>query len=391
MEFENELLDRVFQIDEYNNEIWKRNRQPLVATFELTPNCNLKCIHCYLGKHRVEDNMLSFEQVKEILNQLADAGVLHLALTGGECTIRKDLPQIYEYAKKKGFLVTVFTNGVDISEDMYQMFRKYPPFYVDISLYGASEDTYESITGKRVFAKVMKTFERLTEEGIVFGIKTPIMKQNQDDYENMCKIADKYNVPYRTGYVMLSTIDAEDYPIEFMIPASKMIQLEVRDKVMTEIGFKDADVVNPWDKRFNQGEFVPLFICNPGVNDVIVDFKGNICPCAGYRHIGKNIFESSFKEIWESYAYLKKIPATEKNKCIHCQSRFFCRVCPAEQELKTGELESITPEICEFAHAKKMYYKDRVSLETILDVLDEKNNCKDYLINCERGCKHELQ
>lgn len=371
MEFENELLNKALQIDEYNNEIWKHNRQPLVATFELNPNCNLHCIHCYLGKHRVTDKMLSLDQIKEILDWLADAGVLHLALTGGECTIRKDLPEIYEYAKKKGFLVTLFTNGVEIPEEIYDLFEKYPPFYVDISLYGASEDTYEVITGKRVFRKVINTFEKLYEKGIVFGIKTPIMRQNQKDFEKMNKIAEKYGVPYRTGYVMLSTIDSETYPIEFMIPASEMIKLEVSDPIMKEIGFNDADTVNPWGERFKNGEFVPLFICNPGVNDVIVDFKGNICPCAGYRHIGKNIFESSFKEIWKSFEYLKKIPATSKNKCIHCQSRFFCRVCPAEQEQKTGDLESVSPEICAFAHAKKMFYKDRMSLESILETLNK--------------------
>ena len=70
MEFENELLDKVFQIDEYNNEIWKHNRQPLVATFELTPRCNLSCIHCYLGSHRVIDNGLSFTKQKETFGSL---------------------------------------------------------------------------------------------------------------------------------------------------------------------------------------------------------------------------------------------------------------------------------------------------------------------------------
>lgn len=374
MEFENELLNKALHIDDYNNEVWKHNRQPLVATFELTPRCNLNCIHCYLGNHRVVDNELTFGQIINILDQLAEAGVLHLALTGGECTIRKDFPDIYKYAKKKGFLVTIFTNGVSIPEEMYQLFRKYPPFYIDISLYGASEETYEIITGKRVFSRVTSTFDRLYAEGIVFGIKTPIMKQNQYDYKAMCQISERYGVPYRTGYMMLSTIDAENYPIEFMISVSDMIKLEVADSIMTEIGFKDADINNLWGERFNNGEFVPLFICNPGVNDVIVDFKGNICPCAGYRHIGKNIFKSSFKEIWEGFAYLKKIPATEANKCIHCQSRFFCRICPAEQELKTGKLESVSPEFCEFAHAKKMYYKDRMSLGSILEIINAKNS-----------------
>lgn len=370
MDFENELLDKVLQIDEYNNDIWKKNRQPLVATLELTPNCNLKCIHCYLGRHRIDDAMMSYEKIVYILDQLAEAGVLHLALTGGECTVRKDLPYIYEYAKKKGFLVTIFTNGTNIQDEMYELFKSFPPFNIDISLYGASNDTYEIITGKRVFDKVINTLDRLFKNGIAFGIKTPIIKQNLNDFTAMSEIAESYNVPYRIGCVMTPTIDAESYPIDYMISAKKMIELEVKDKVLAEIGFKDADIINTWGQRFKNGEFVPLFICNPGVNDVIVDYKGNICPCAGYRHIGKSIFENSFKEIWDGFAYLKEIPATKENKCIDCQSRFFCRVCPAEQEFKTGNIESVSPEVCRFAHAKKMYYKDGVPIEEIIKNLD---------------------
>lgn len=371
MEFRDELLEKALQIDEYNCEIWKKNRQPLVATFELNPTCNLKCVHCYLGKHRIEKDILSFDQITQILDQLAEAGVLHLALTGGECTIREDICAIYEYAKKKGFLVTLFTNGVQIPKQLLELFEKYPPFFVDISLYGASNDTYEMITGKRVFDRVMSTLDELKRRNIFFGIKTPIIKYNEQDLNEMNKIAKKYGVSYRTGYVILPTIDNEKYPSELMISAKHMIKLEVSDKVMTEIGFKDADVVNQWGERFDAGEFVPLFICNPGVNDVIVDFSGNICPCAGFRHIGKNIFESSFKEIWKSFAYLKKIPATEKNKCMRCQSRYFCRVCPAEQQLKTGDYESVSKEICQFANAKKMFYKDKMNLEEILQAIDE--------------------
>ena len=370
MEFENELLEKALQIDKYNCEVWKRNRQPLVATFELNPTCNLKCIHCYLGKHRIENNILSFEEIKQVLDQLAEAGVLHLALTGGECTIRKDICDIYEYAKKKGFLVTLFTNGIQIPNQLFELFEKYPPFFVDISLYGASNDTYEMVTGKRVFDKVIGTLSELKKRNIVFGIKTPVIQHNRDDISAMREIAKEYDVSYRTGYVILPTIDNEEYPSRLMIPVKQMVELETSDEIMTEIGFKDADIINQWGERFDAGEFVPIFICNPGINDVIIDFKGNICPCAGFRHIGKNIFESSFKEIWKSFEYLKKIPATENNKCMRCQSRYFCRVCPAEQQVKTGDYESVSKEVCQFANVKKMIYKDKMSLEEILQSIE---------------------
>jgi radical SAM protein with 4Fe4S-binding SPASM domain len=385
MPYENDLIDslKILNISDYNNAEWKKRRQPIVATFELTPQCNFHCIHCYLGNHRLdkEIHILSKEEIFHIIDELANIGVLHLALTGGECTIRADFPEVYVYAKKKGFLITVFTNASRMPEEMYDIFKKYPPFFVDISLYGASEETYEIVTGKREFANVIKTINNLYSKNICFGIKTPILKQNIGDFEAMSNICAMYDVPYRRGFVMTSTIDNETHPAELMIPASEMIKNEVKDVVLAEVGFKDADITNPWGERFDNGEFVPLFICNPGVNDIIVDYQGKICPCVGFRHIGISIFEKELAQIWEEFSYLKKIPATSKNKCMRCESRYFCRICPAEQERRYGDKESIAPEICNFAHAKRMYYKEHKDIEEISRWLD--NNCVE---GSQHGC-----
>ena len=66
---------------------------PLVVHFDLTYRCPLRCIHCYLtgGKKRLE---CSLDEVKNILDQLADAGSLYLTLSGGEIFLRDDLAEI---------------------------------------------------------------------------------------------------------------------------------------------------------------------------------------------------------------------------------------------------------------------------------------------------------
>lgn len=89
---------------------WTRNRLPYAVLLELTPRCNFNCVHCYLQDHHAED-FLSKDDVIQMLDLLYDEGILFLTLTGGEVLTRKDFAEIYAYAKRKGFLMEVFTNA----------------------------------------------------------------------------------------------------------------------------------------------------------------------------------------------------------------------------------------------------------------------------------------
>jgi len=96
-------------------------RVPLKGSLELTLQCNLRCKHCYLdGVHDgiPGEQELSTEEWYDILDQLADAGTLWLLMTGGEPFARSDFLDIYTYAKKRGFLITIFTNGTLITPEI---------------------------------------------------------------------------------------------------------------------------------------------------------------------------------------------------------------------------------------------------------------------------------
>lgn len=119
-----------------------REKCPVDASFAITHRCNLKCVHCYIPDHNNSDE-LTLDELQGILDQIVDAGALLLWITGGEPLIREDFPEIYVYARKKGLIITLFTNGTLISDDIVDLLKRWPPRIVEISLYGGSEATYE--------------------------------------------------------------------------------------------------------------------------------------------------------------------------------------------------------------------------------------------------------
>ena len=120
---------------------------------ELTPYCNLRCVHCYL-QDQINESLLSTEEIKKILDMLCTAGVLFLYFTGGEIFTRPDFLDIYVYAKKKGFIIELLTNGTLIDNKVIEIFNKYPPASVSISMYGKDEDSYYRVTKQKGMYKM---------------------------------------------------------------------------------------------------------------------------------------------------------------------------------------------------------------------------------------------
>jgi len=90
-------------------------RVPLSCSIEVTRRCLLRCVHCYnnlpLGDQQALVNELTYEEHCRLLDEIAGAGCLWLLYTGGEIFARPDFLDIYTYAKQKGLLITLFTNG----------------------------------------------------------------------------------------------------------------------------------------------------------------------------------------------------------------------------------------------------------------------------------------
>lgn len=118
---------------------------PLSGTFELSPVCNFDCRMCYVRKSPEEvkchnRKMLNLERWKKIADQAENAGMLYLLLTGGEPFLWPDFWELYMYLSKKGFLISINSNGSLIDEGVIEQLKERPPIRINITLYGASND-----------------------------------------------------------------------------------------------------------------------------------------------------------------------------------------------------------------------------------------------------------
>ena len=203
------------QLLDFRQEQWKEwveTRKPFSVLFELTPKCSMNCVHCYLQNvHTMAP--LSYEDVISILDILYDKGILFLVLSGGEILTRPDFIDIYLYAKKKGFMVELFSNGQLFTDEIIGVLQEYPPLFVDITLYGACEETYHKVTRvKGAFESVMSNCTKLKNAGIHLSLRSSVIKETEKEMDDMKRIAEKLDVPFICTFEICPTIDKDNYP-----------------------------------------------------------------------------------------------------------------------------------------------------------------------------------
>ena len=150
-----------------------------MVVWNITRQCNLKCVHCYAhAKATHQENELSTEQGKQLIDDLAAMGVPVLLFSGGEPLMREDLPELAEYAVKKGMRAVISTNGTLITKDVARTLKKIGLSYVGISLDGMKDinDKFRGVDG--AFDAAMEGIKNAQEAGIKVGLRFTVNKFN---------------------------------------------------------------------------------------------------------------------------------------------------------------------------------------------------------------------
>ena len=134
-------------------QLWERigeKRVPLSFTLEVTARCNNDCRHCYVnlpaGDREAKARELTREYIRELAREAVSLGALWCLLTGGEPLLRDDFAEIYLDLKRLGLLVSVFTNACLVTREHLELFRKYPPRDLEVTVYGVTPETYEAVS-----------------------------------------------------------------------------------------------------------------------------------------------------------------------------------------------------------------------------------------------------
>ena len=176
-----------FPVSRYLTAKAARQKIPISGTFELTSRCNFNCKMCYI--HGMEDmdslrkGELSVKEWLSIAEEAKKGGLLFLLLTGGEAMIRDDFMELYEALAQMGFRLVINTNGSLVTDEILDLFRRYPPGRVNVSMYGASEETYSRLCGVRRRDRVAKAIQDLKALGISVRTIMTITPYNCEDMQ----------------------------------------------------------------------------------------------------------------------------------------------------------------------------------------------------------------
>ncbi len=203
------------------------------VSMELTYGCNLKCVHCYTdpyNKPALLKKEMKREEVTAALQKLRDEGFLWLCFTGGEIFMRKDFLEIYDAAYSMGFLITLFTNATLISETIASHLEKAPPFSIEVTLYGATAETYEKVTQvKGSYARCISGLQILRAHNLPLKLKASALTLNAHELTAMEAIAKNLGVSFKWSGVVYPRLDGDLSSTHYRLPAEELLKLEFED------------------------------------------------------------------------------------------------------------------------------------------------------------------
>jgi radical SAM protein with 4Fe4S-binding SPASM domain len=324
--------------------------RPINGQIDLTYRCNLKCQHCFITREENKKE-LSFEEVISIINKIREAGCLWLSFSGGEVFLREDFLDIYAYARKKGFLVTILTNGTLITENRADYLANLPPSCIDITLNGITEKVYEEVTQvKGSFEQVMQAIKLLKERNLPLNLKSNGMKINRDEILKIKQFSEGLlgKNRFRCDLVLCAGMDGSQKPCKLRLTPDEILNIQNSDSDMLSL-CREQFLHEKDNTRLKQGF---LFPC--GLSSFHIDPYGKmrLClfvkePCADIR---KDAFPESF--LW-LYAYFYGLRAKADSKCRECKIEYLCRQCPGRAVIENANMEQPVEYYCELAHRQE--------------------------------------
>ena len=181
-------------ITEYLHAKAARQGIPLSGTFELTPLCIMNCRMCYVRMSREQQEAIrplrTAAQWLELGRQAKEQGLLYLLLTGGEPFLRPDFREILAGLHQMGLLISINSNGTLIDESVVRWLKETPPVRINITLYGASDETYGRLCrNPQGFTQVTRAIRLLGEAGITVKLNCSLTPHNAADLEGIFAFA----------------------------------------------------------------------------------------------------------------------------------------------------------------------------------------------------------
>jgi AdoMet-dependent heme synthase len=329
LEFENYKINR--DIDqqkerEYDLSLYYHNLEkpiypaPILAHLAITNKCNMNCLYCSVRKlHSFNKKELSTEEWKKIIKKLADFGVFQIGFTGGEPTLRKDLPELVKFTHELGCVCNLTTNGWFLDEKLVEKLIKAGLKQCQVSLDSHIEKIHDKLRGEGSFKRAVSAIELLKKKEVVVGIDCVISKNNIGSILDMVKWIKEKQIPYLTLIKLkkgdLTKKDYEKLALDYIKYSDLIKEICKRESNKDPNITLDCSSVSNLQNIAKKEELlkIPIAGCPIGHHLICSSPEGDIYPCAAlldkkfYFFMERKLVEVAF-EITDNCNY----------NCIHC-------------------------------------------------------------------------
>jgi radical SAM protein with 4Fe4S-binding SPASM domain len=319
---------------------------PLRMDLALTFRCQNDCIHCYAGGPH-ETSELTTTQWKTIIDKLSDVGVFILTFTGGEPTLREDLPELLLYAQSKGIVTGLISNGRKLKDRAFvDLLERSGLDFVQVTLESHKPEVHDAMTqSKGSWVETVKGIQNAVQSKIYVSTNTTLSKHNAADFLVTVDYIKSLGVDAFGVNSLIYSGKAPAASNEFALSTEELKGLlpQVRDKAYL-LGLKFL-----WYTPTQYCQLNPLQLglgvksCTAAMINACVGPNGEVYPCQSYFESLGNILTEPWQKIW-SNPLAEKLRKREyaEDKCSDCSDLGICGGgCPLELQNKEHQCSAI--------------------------------------------------
>lgn len=291
-------------------------------SFETTRKCNLRCKHCYSDSGAPLQDELTVREIKALIDQLSDIGILSITFTGGESLLHPYLFELIEYARKKPLTVLLFTNGTLLTSRIVRKLKECNVYQVNVSIDGPDPQTHDTFRGLQgAFEKTIQGVNLLKAAGIPVHASISITKANYKKLKEILSlIKDMGFHQYKLWPVSFS---GRSKPEEFFTTTEEFRKAmeSVREFEFEEMGKKEKEEFF-YSKNLKN--------CGIGTNALAIKCNGVVTACPAFDDSASlgNVRNQSVADIWNNSVLLNELRAMsvfETEICRDCEFAAMCK------------------------------------------------------------------
>jgi radical SAM protein with 4Fe4S-binding SPASM domain len=288
-------------------------------------------------------------EIKGLLDQMADAGVFFLTISGGEIMMRKDFFEILEHAHARTFSIKLKTNGVLIRKKEAERIRALGVESVQISVYSHRAEVHDAITKMPgSFRQTIEAVRLLRTVGLHVTMANVLMVQNAYDYPGVRALAAELGAKCTLDPTITPMMDGD----------RSILELNVDKAALREV-FRDSALVGNVEEFCAppQGvdeDALDMLPCSAGHTACYVSPYGDVYPCVQFPLPSGNVRRTKFVDIWRDSPQLNEVRSIrlrDMPSCSQCTHGATCTRCPGLAYLE-GNMRGPSYQDCEKSYAR---------------------------------------